>query len=139
MYIDGDVGGSFLVGLALRETPVTFRIGLTNRAHQRIHLWFLQRWACRACLWLHRLLDWYHRPKLLPGGNGICVSFVFGNIRRAHAGNRRVPLAGGQYSMVSEYAPPGASRYLSYITGKCSQRSGITFCLADLSQAGLLA
>ncbi|KAL8662431.1 MAG: hypothetical protein Q9202_004752 [Teloschistes flavicans] len=28
-----------------------------------------------------------------------------------------VPLAGGQYSMVSEYAPPGASNFLSYITG----------------------
>ncbi len=32
----------------------------------------------------------------------------------------RVPLAGGQYSMVSEYAPPGATQFLSYITGKCS-------------------
>ncbi|KAI4123159.1 MAG: hypothetical protein LQ338_005408 [Usnochroma carphineum] len=31
-----------------------------------------------------------------------------------------VPLAGGQYSMVSEYSPKGASNFLSYITGKSS-------------------
>ena len=55
----------------------------------------------------------------------------------AHDGNCRVPLAGGQYSMVSEYAPPGATNFLSYITGKRSRKKCsemITF--TDISQAG---
>ena len=30
----------------------------------------------------------------------------------------RVPLAGGQYSMVSEYAPEGSSNFLAYVTGQ---------------------
>ena len=55
----------------------------------------------------------------------------------AHDGNCRVPLAGGQYSMVSEYAPPGATNFLSYITGKRSHKkcSEMT-TFADISQAG---
>ena len=55
----------------------------------------------------------------------------------AHGGNCRVPLAGGQYSMVSEYAPPGATNFLSYITGKRSRKrwSEMT-TFADISQAG---
>ena len=40
----------------------------------------------------------------------------------AHGENCRVPLAGGQYSMVSEYAPSGATNFLSYITGKRSRK-----------------
>ena len=55
----------------------------------------------------------------------------------AHGGDCRVPLAGGQYSMVSEYAPAGATNFLSYITGK---RSRIKWpemtAFADFSQAG---
>ena len=55
----------------------------------------------------------------------------------AHGGNCRVPLAGGQYSMVSEYAPPGATNFLSYITGKRSRKKWSDMTVfADVSQAG---
>ena len=58
-------------------------------------------------------------------------------VNGAHGGNCRVPLAGGQYSMVSEYAPPGATNFLSYITGKRSRKKwSETNAFADISQAG---
>ena len=57
---------------------------------------------------------------------------VFG----AHAGKRRVPLAGGQYSMVSEYAPPGATNFLSYITGERSRLKCLAGAFAKLLQDG---
>ena len=50
------------------------RLGLIKRGCQRLHLWFLEWWACRACLWIYRLLDWHHWPILLPCEFGICVS-----------------------------------------------------------------
>ena len=63
-----------------------------------------------------------------------------GKVDSAHAGNRSVPLAGGQYSMVSEYAPPGATQFLSYITGKHRQSSGlIDLLLLTFHKAGSLA
>ena len=61
-------------------------------------------------------------------------------VSSAHGGNCRVPLAGGQYSMVSEYAPPGATNFLSYITGKRSRTKWFEMtAFADISQGGLLA
>ena len=59
------------------------------------------------------------------------------NVDSAHTGSGRVPLAGGQYSMVSGYAPPGASKFLSYITGKRSRSSGFDgSAFANFPQAG---
>ena len=45
---------------------------------KRLHLWFLERRARGACLWLYHLLDWHHRPILLPCRDGVCVSSVSG-------------------------------------------------------------
>ena len=42
--------------------------------------------------------------------------------------------------MVSEYAPPGATNFLSYITGKRSHKKWSEMTAsADISQAGSLA
>ena len=63
------------------------------------------------------MLDWHRWHILLAGGDGICVSELDLKLDEMLTGEIRVPLAGGQYSFVSEYAPPRFSNFLSYITG----------------------
>ena len=64
----------------LRGTHFTPRTGLNKRGYQRLHLylWVLEWWACRTCLWLPCLLYWHYGPILLPCGNVVGMSFIFG-------------------------------------------------------------
>ena len=137
VYFDGDMGGAFLVRFAFREprytgdrhdlcnlkesSPLASQTAGLRGLSMALSSAGLAPSACTAPLPRWRLRKFSIRVKVIS----------------AHGGNCRVPLAGGQYSMVSEYAPPGATNFLSYITGKRSHKnwSGRT-AVADISQAG---
>lgn len=137
VYFDGDMGRAFLVRLAFR-----YPCHIEDR-HD-----------------LRSLKESSHLASRTAGLRGLSMALSFAGLApsaytallprwrlrkfsirwtvfSAHGGNCRVPLAGGQYSMVSEYAPAGATNFLSYITGECSRTkwSEMT-AFADISRAG---
>ena len=122
MYFDGDLGGAFLVRLVSKDprhiedrhdlrsskvsSPLASRTAGLRGLSMALSFAGLAPSAYTARLPRWRLRKFSIRRRVIS----------------AHDGNCRVPLAGGQYSMVSEYAPPGATNFLSYITGKPSRK-----------------